>query len=56
MSEYDQKKVRLLILSIDIKRRKYVQIRLKNSNSFKFRSEISSLIWMRSELAFQRKK
>jgi hypothetical protein len=31
---------RLLILSIDIKRRKYVRIRLKNSDSFNFRSEI----------------
>jgi hypothetical protein len=31
---------RLLILSIDPKRRKYVQIRLENSDSFNFRSEI----------------
>jgi hypothetical protein len=43
MIECDQKKIRLLILSIDIKKRKYVQIRLENSDSFNFRSEISNL-------------
>ncbi len=42
MIECDQKKIRLLILSIDAKKRKYVQIRLKNLNSFNFRSEISN--------------
>jgi hypothetical protein len=31
---------RLLILSIDTKKRKYVQIQLENSDSFNFRSEI----------------
>jgi ribosomal protein S17E len=36
MIECDQNKVRLLIFSIDTKRRKYVWIRLKNSNSLKF--------------------
>jgi hypothetical protein len=40
MIECDQKRIRLLILSIDIKKRKYVQIRLKNSDSLNFRFEI----------------
>jgi hypothetical protein len=43
MKENDQmrsEKTRILILSIDIKKRKYVQIRLKNSDSFNFQSEI----------------
>jgi hypothetical protein len=51
---------RLLILSIDIKKRKYVQIRLKNSDSFNFRSEISHQKkideLMCSKIAFQKKK
>jgi hypothetical protein len=41
MIECDHK-IRLLILSIDIKRRKYVQIRLKNSDSFNFELKISN--------------
>jgi hypothetical protein len=51
---------RLLMLSIDIKRRKYIQIRLKNSDSFNFRSEIFNQKeideLMRSKIAFQREK
>jgi hypothetical protein len=51
---------RLLILSIDTKRRKYVQIQLKNSDSFNFRSEISNQKeideLMRSKIAFQRRE
>jgi hypothetical protein len=51
---------RLLILSIDAKKRKYVQIRLKDSDSFNFRSEISNQKEideiMRSKIAFQREK
>jgi 5,10-methylene-tetrahydrofolate dehydrogenase/methenyl tetrahydrofolate cyclohydrolase len=46
MKENDRmrsKKIRLLIFSIDAKKRKYVQIRLKNSDLFNFRSEISNL-------------
>jgi hypothetical protein len=42
MIECDQKKVRLLILSIDIKRRKYIRMRLKNSGSLKFELKISN--------------
>jgi hypothetical protein len=34
--------LRWLIVSIDVNERKYVQIQLENSNSFKFRSEISN--------------
>ncbi len=40
MIECDQKRIRLLILSIDIKKRKYVHIQLKNSDSLNFWSEI----------------
>jgi hypothetical protein len=51
---------RLLILSIDIKRWKYVQIRLENSDSFNFRSEIFNQKeideLMRSKITFQREK
>jgi hypothetical protein len=51
---------RLLILSINTKKRKYVQIRLENSNSFDFSSEISNQKemnqLMRSKIAFQREK
>jgi hypothetical protein len=51
---------RLLILSIDIKRRKHVQIRLENSDSFNFRSEIFNQKeideLMRSKIAFQREE
>jgi hypothetical protein len=51
---------RLLIFSIDIKKQKYIQIRLKNSNSFNFRSEIFNQKeideLMRSKIAFQREK
>jgi hypothetical protein len=51
---------RLLIFSIDIIRRKYVQIRLKNSDSFNFRSEIFNQKeideLLRSKIAFQKKR
>ncbi len=53
------KSKRLLIISIDIKRRKYVQKRLKNSDSFKIRSEIFNQNEndhsMRSKIAIQKK-
>jgi hypothetical protein len=40
MIECDQKKIRLLILSIDTKKRKYVWIQLKNSDLLKFKFKI----------------
>jgi hypothetical protein len=42
MIECDQKKICLLILSIVTKKRRYVQRRLENSDSFNSRSEISN--------------
>jgi hypothetical protein len=50
---------RLLILSIDTKKRKYVQIQLEDSDSFNFRSEISNQkenLLTRSKIAFQREE
>ncbi len=53
------KKIRLLIFSIDIKERKYDQIRLKNSDSLTFKLKIfnqNENVSMRSKIVFQRKK
>jgi hypothetical protein len=44
MIECDQNKVRLLILSIDTKERKYVRIQLENSDSLKFEFKIFNQI------------